>query len=103
MIKFRNQLSLFLRMVLAIVFLGWFSVFADADYVCTGACVIGHSDCYGWCLLHSKQIDKCQLNCDIYWHSGKNPQSIGRPDPTNPKNGTVGPGQLKNPPTTTHQ
>jgi hypothetical protein len=98
-----NSMQLFSRTVLAIVFLSWFSVFADADTNCTGKCASGHSDCIGWCLLNNrttKSGEKCQAQCDAYWYSGKNPQSIGRPNPTNPTNGTVGPGRLKNPPTT---
>jgi len=96
-------MPLFSRMVLAIVFLGWFSVFADADINCNQTCRAGHSDCIGWCLLNNrttKSADKCSAKCDAYWYSGKNPQSIGRPDRTNPTHGIVGPVRLKNPPTT---
>ena len=105
MIEFWSKLPAVLsRMVLAIVFLSWFSVFADADTNCTGKCATGHSDCIGWCLFNNrttKSGEKCQARCDAYWYSGKNPQSIGRsdPHPSGPPR-KVDPGKLKNPPTT---
>jgi hypothetical protein len=43
---------------------------------------------------------QCLNKCSDYWLSGKNPQSLGMPNPINPTNGTVVPGRLKDPPTT---
>jgi len=97
-------MAIFSRMVLAIVFLGWFSVSADADNNCTNKCSSGHADCVGWCLLNNKttkSADKCSAKCDAYWYSGKNPQSKTS-YPPNPSSAPpkINPGKLKNPPTT---
>jgi hypothetical protein len=69
---------------------------------CTGSCITGLNACLAWCNSHNKTNRSqfiCTGKCGDYWLSGKNPQSIGRGDPTKPPN-KVGPGRLKNPPTT---
>src|SRR5205823_12601408 len=44
---------------------------------------------------HNKTIksrQQCEARCEAYWHSGKNPQSIGPADPSNPPR--KGPGNI---------
>ncbi len=102
MIKFSNQLKLFLPAASSIAFLVSFSVIAEAAPNCTGGCLTGVKACTDWCMAHNKTNNsqlQCLNRCSDYWLNGKNPQSLGFP-PTNPTNGTVGPGRLKDPPTT---
>ena len=74
----------------------------DAWALCnTHKCVSGMSACIDWCFDHNKTIKSqksCYAKCDTYWVNGAS--KVGRPDPTNPTKGTIGPGRLKNPPTT---
>jgi hypothetical protein len=101
MTKYRIRLLVVLSLaVLTVAFVvPWSSTQADIN--CTGKCITGYNACIDWCNKHNK-TDKsqleCSLKCDDYWHSGKNPQSIGRGDPTNPPQ-KIGPGRVKNPPT----
>ena len=64
--------------ILSIAFLVSFSVFVQAAPNCTGACVTGAKACADWCYAHNKTVNsqvKCQIKCDDYWYSGKNPQN----------------------------
>jgi hypothetical protein len=88
--------------VLSFAFLVSFGFFTKAQAICTNQCQIGWLVCFNWCQDHNKTVSsrlKCSAKCDAYWNSGKNPQSIGRSDPSNPPPKT-GPVQVENPPTT---
>jgi hypothetical protein len=92
----------FARAILSIAFLGSLSCIAEALPKCNDVCIRGFNACLDWCNAHNKTDAsnlKCGAQCNKYWLSGKNPQSIGRPDPVNPTTGITPPG-LKNPPTT---
>lgn len=90
--------------VLTVAFFAPFGFFSDAwaDINCNSVCEAGHLKCQEYCDSHNTisgaKWHKCLNQCDRYWYSGKNPQSIGHGDPTNPPK-RVGPGQVK-PPTT---
>lgn len=67
----------------------------------TNKCVNGWAACSLWCDAHNTtnaSRGKCQVKCDRYWQDGAS--KVGRPNPTDPTKGTIGPGRLKNPPTT---
>jgi len=94
---------------LSIAFLGSFGAFTEARAIinCNTVCESGFDKCNKYCDTHNTyggvKWSKCSLQCINYWHSGNNPQSKGRPNPTNPSgppNKGVGPVKLKNPPTT---
>ncbi len=62
---------------------------------CTGGCETGWNDCLLWCVKHNKtqkSREQCVDNCRVYWLSGKNPQSIGPGNPSNPPR--KGPGNI---------
>jgi hypothetical protein len=87
---------------LSFAFLVSFGFFTEARAICTGTCLSGYLACFDWCNDHNKTLKsrmKCAAQCEAYWNSGKNPQSIGRSDPSNPPPKT-GPVQVENPPTT---
>lgn len=98
-----KPLAVLSLLFLSFAFLISFGFLTEAWAICSNKCVTGWNACYKWCLDHNKHVDsaiKCQNNCDDYWNSGKNPQSIGRPNQPNPPPRKVDPGKLKNPPTT---
>jgi hypothetical protein len=69
------------------VFLVLFGFATEAWAICSDRCLAGWQACNVWCEKHNKTANswgKCVDACDAYWLSGKNPQSIGRPDPANP-------------------
>jgi hypothetical protein len=92
--------------VLSFAFLGSFGLFTEAWAIenCDKVCESGHTKCNIFCdsnnNIGGEKWKKCLAQCDKYWYSGKNPQSIGRPNPPNPPPRKVDPGKLKNPPTT---
>ena len=62
---------------------------------CNDNCEAGHTACMNWCVDHNKTTKSrkhCLAGCDAYWYSGKNPQSIGPADPSNPPR--KGPGNI---------
>src|SRR5438067_12449045 len=62
---------------------------------CTGGCATGYDACVEWCWAHNKTKKSawnCCDGCSKYWFSGKNPQSIGPGDPSNPPR--KGPGNI---------
>jgi hypothetical protein len=62
---------------------------------CNETCELGYTLCVNWCLDHNKTTksrEQCGARCEAYWHSGKNPQSIGLGDPSNPPR--KGPGNI---------
>ena len=89
---------------LASAFVVSFGAFTEAWAICNNKCTTGYHACQDWCTAHNKTFNsqlKCSIRCDDYWLSGKNPQSISvPPHPSNPPDKGVGPGKLKNPPTT---
>jgi hypothetical protein len=88
---------------LSFAFLVSFGFLTEALAICTNKCATGYHACQTWCTDHNKTFNsqlKCSLACDAYWlDSGKNPQSIGRSDPSNPPP-KAGPVRVENPPTT---
>jgi hypothetical protein len=104
MTRFRIQVPAALSMVvLSIPLLVSFNGPAEAIMNnCSGACLTGMLACLDWCDAHNRtshNIAVCKYKCDVYWNSGKNPQSIGRSDPSNPPP-KPGPGREEDPPTT---
>ena len=94
--------AVFAKAILSVAFLASLTFVAEARWKCDDTCQRGFQACLDWCNSHNKtdaSILKCGAQCNKYWGSGKNPQSIGRPDQTNPPR-KVDPGKLKNPPTT---
>jgi hypothetical protein len=93
--------------VLSVACLGSFGFFNEAKAICNDKCFAGFTACLAWCDAHNKTTKsqgQCAARCDRYWGSGKNPQSISVPphpsNPSGPPDKGVGPGKLKNPPTT---
>jgi hypothetical protein len=92
---------------LSFAFLGSFGLFTEAWAIenCNNVCESGHTKCNIFCdsnnNIGGEKWKKCLAQCDKYWYSGKNPQSIGRsdPHPSEPPR-KVDPGKLKTPPTT---
>ena len=85
---------------LSIAFLGSFQLFTEAWAIenCNKVCKSGHTKCQLYCDSHNNsgtKWTKCLAQWDKYWYSGKNPQSIGRPNPPNPPPRKVNPGKLK--------
>ena len=73
--------------VLSVACLVSFGFFNEAKAICTDKCQTGWLACFNWCHDHNKTPGsriKCSAKCDDYWDSGRNPQSIGRPDPPSP-------------------
>ena len=104
MIKFQIRLPVVLSLaVLSIAFLVSFGFLTEAWAKCsTDACLTGYGNCLGWCSTHNKTSQSdgaCSIKCGDYWRDGRSLQR----DPSNPSGPprkVVGPGKLKNPPTT---
>lgn len=83
-VRYGNTYRPLVRFGAAVAFLVSFSLVAESLPNCTGACVTGFNKCTAWCEKHNKTTKsymECFSNCIDYWHSGTNPQSIGRGDP----------------------
>lgn len=91
---------------LSFVFLVSFGAFTEAWAIwkCDSVCTDGHHKCVKFCNDHniwgSKKYWKCAAQCDKYWYSGDNPQSIGRPNPPPPCTGIRCTLRNPHPPTT---
>jgi hypothetical protein len=74
--------------VLSFAFLVSFGFLTDAWAIwkCDSVCLDGFDACRDWCAKNRTGDAKvrCNLQCQHYWLSGKNPQSIGRPPPPPP-------------------
>ena len=84
--KFANRYGKFVRGCAVIAALSY--TISEAQALCNNKCATGHANCENWCSSHYKSVTngyvKCILQCDKYWLSGDNPQSltIGPSDPT---------------------
>jgi hypothetical protein len=103
MTKFQIKLPVAVS-VLTIVLVVSIGFFNEAKAKCTNKCQTGYLACLNWCSANNGNftpgLGRCSIGCQKYWDSGKNPQSIGRSDPSYHPPRKVGPGKLKNPPTT---
>jgi hypothetical protein len=103
MMKFCDQSKLLSAAILAIAFLVSFGFFTEAKAICNStACLNGYTSCLLWCENHNKTNHSkgvCSVNCGDYWHDGA---SLEHGNPSNPSGPPryVGPGRVKNPPTT---
>jgi len=94
--------AVILLAALSFAFLVSFGFLTEARAICKNNCFTGFIACLTWCEQHNKTNKSkgiCSAKCDAYWDSGKNSQSIGRPNPNTPPR-KVDPGRLKRPPTT---
>jgi hypothetical protein len=100
----RIKLLMVLPAVLAIAFLVSFDFFTEAKAACkTDSCMTGYINCLTFCENNNKTNKSkgiCSVRCGDYWHDGASAKKGS--DPTNPSGPprNVGPGKLKNPPTT---
>jgi hypothetical protein len=84
--------------LIAIAFMALSGVCNEAKAICTNKCQTGWTACLDWCSAHNKtrpKIAKCAMQCEKYWNSGANPQSIG---PADPRKHPSGPAQVNPPP-----